>query len=108
MMLGVSPSTCFIRCASPAGAIPRNGNGVERYASGAISGASAMLQGPTPKATRYVGSGSVGANVNVFQPLPAGASATCLVLATPTSLSGMVRLMSNGVLKPGSSKLGKA
>ena len=83
----------------PRGPMPRSGSGFLRTAFGGIGGASTTSHGPTAKATRYVGSGFVVANVIVFH-LPSAevSSLDLAVLATATSSFGTVSVMSNGVL----------
>src|SRR6185436_2669398 len=63
--------------------------------------------GPTPNATRYDGSGRVGANSTRFLSPSSGASEVCGALATATSCLGTSSVSFHGTLLSGSSKHGK-
>ncbi len=77
--------------------------------SAGIGAESTTSHGPTAHATRYVGSGLVVLYVTVFH-LPSADFSSCFgnVLAITASSAGTVSVMSNGVLKRGSSNPGNA
>lgn len=92
----------------PFTATPRSGKGRLRAAFGGIAGASTTSNGPAAHATRYDGSGSVGANRTRTSPSFVSSRETSRVLAIATWPDGTVSVIVYGVLKRGSSKHGKA
>jgi hypothetical protein len=72
-----------------------------------MGAASTTSNGPTAKAIRYVGSGGVAANATRVEP-PSDVVFAAAPLEMATFPLGTTRVTSNGVLKEGSSKHGKA
>src|ERR1044071_989784 len=70
--------------------------------------ASTNSNGPTPNATRYDGSGRVGANSTRFLPPGSGDDAVSGALATADSCAGTSSVSCHGTLLSGSSKHGNA
>ncbi len=66
-----------------------------------------VTNGPAAKATRYVGSGGVVANVTVVPALDSALDATGM-FPSATAPFGTVTVRSKGTLNDGSSKQGKA
>ena len=71
-----------------------------------MSGPCGRSHGPTANAIRYDGNASVRSNVTFFQPPGSCSVLVSALLATATSPSGTISVMSHGCLKLGSSKPG--